>query len=445
MGGRSVEMTAPDTLRDESLSGWYAVLPEPPPPRRLEDHITADWVVIGAGFAGIAAARRLSELRPDDRIVLLESQRLGWGANGRNSGFMIDLPHELNSESYGSGREQDLRQIRHNRAGIAYARSFAEAAGLSDVIRPLGKYHGAADSAGANALNAFCAHLDALEEPYSRLDAAAMKAVTGSEHYVAGIHTPGACLMQPAAYIRGLASRMPSNVTVLEESPVIGLSPGPSPRVRTPQGSVAAGAAIVTVNGAIAQFGLYRRQLLHVFTYASMTRLLSDEEQVALGGQPEWGLIPADPMGTTVRRTADHRLVIRNTFTYNPSMKTSAAQIERIGPVHDRSFRARFPQIKHVEMAYRWGGRLCLSLNSVPVFGEIRPAVYAACCQNGLGTVKGTLLGKLAADLVAGGDDPMTAEFLAMDPPAKLYPEPMMTLGARGKLWWMHKRAGADL
>lgn len=429
---------------DRSVSGWYAVLPEPPPPRRLEADISADWVVVGAGFAGLAAARRLTQLRPEDSIVVLEAQRLGWGANGRNSGFMIDLPHELNSESYGGAREADLQQIRQNRAGIAYARETADALGLDGVIRPLGKYHGATDGNGLKALKAFCGHLEALEEPYSVLDRDGLAAVTGSDYYAGGIHTPGACLVQPAAYIRGVASRLAKTVQVFEESPVTRIGPGPSPTLETPLGSVKAGAVLLTVNGHLESFGLYRRRLMHVFTYASMTRPLTEAERVRLGGQEEWGLIPADPMGTTVRRTADHRIVIRNTFTYNPSMETSARQIARIGRDHDESFAARFPMLPEVTMDYRWGGHLCLSLNSAPVFGEIAPGLHAACCQNGLGTVKGTLSGKLAADLAAGGNDPMVADFQAATPPAKLYPEPLMTLGARAKLWWMQKRAGAD-
>jgi glycine/D-amino acid oxidase-like deaminating enzyme len=85
---------------DLAGSGWYELLPPPAPARELSQSLTADWVVIGAGFAGLAAARRLTQLCPGDKIVLLEAQRVGWGAAGRNSGFMIDLPHDLSTEDY---------------------------------------------------------------------------------------------------------------------------------------------------------------------------------------------------------------------------------------------------------------------------------------------------------------------------------------------------------
>ena len=59
------------------VTGWYVILPEPELPRVLEEDITADWLVIGAGFAGLSAARRLSQLREKESIVLLDSIRIG--------------------------------------------------------------------------------------------------------------------------------------------------------------------------------------------------------------------------------------------------------------------------------------------------------------------------------------------------------------------------------
>jgi len=369
-------------------SGWYRLLPEPPPPRILEEERRADWVILGAGFAGLSAARRLSQLVPGERIVVLDAQRIGWGAAGRNSGFMIDLPHELSSESYAGGLEHDRKQIRMNRVGIAFATEAAEEYGLKTHFAPVGKYHGAATPHGLQALAVFEKHLANLKEPFEHLDAEGMRRLTGE--------------------------------------------------VRTPR-------LILANNGHAENFGYFVRRLMHIFTFATMTRKLTAAEAKALGGEKSWGMIPADPMGTTVRRIADDRIVIRNTFTYNPDMRTSERQIEAIGRDHDRSFAARFPMLKGVTPEYRWGGHLCLSLNAVPAFGEVEKQVYAACCCNGLGTVKGTLYGKLVADLAVGCDEPMVNDALAEPALEQLYPEPLMTWGAKTKLWWVQKRAGREL
>jgi glycine/D-amino acid oxidase-like deaminating enzyme len=445
MSSRLPERRAIRVPSDLPGSGWYELLPPPGPARELEGADTADWVIVGAGFAGLAAARRLSQLRPSDKIVVLEAQRVGFGAAGRNSGFMIDLPHDLSTEAYAGANEHDLRTIRLNRAGIAFAREAVEEFGLHDCFEPCGKYHGAADDHGAGALRAFERHLDGLEEAYTALDAGDMKRLTGTDYYIAGTYTPGASLIQPAAFVRGLARGLASKVDIREHSPVLKIESRGEHVVHTPKGRITTPRLILTVNGQIESLDFFSRRLMHVFTYASMTRPLTDAEIRRLGGENAWGLIPADPMGSTVRRLRSNRIVVRNTFTYNPAMATSADQVARIGRRHDASFRARFPMLSDVTMQYRWGGHLCLSLNAVPAFGEIAERMYAACCCNGLGTVQGTLGGKLIAEVATGGSNPVISEFTAGGEPQKLYPEPFMTAGAKAKLWWMQRRAGRDL
>jgi glycine/D-amino acid oxidase-like deaminating enzyme len=430
---------------DLAGSGWYELLPPPPPARELTQPLTADWVVVGAGFAGLAAARRLTQLRPGHTIVVLEAQRIGWGAAGRNSGFMIDLPHDLNTVDYSGAAADDHKQIRMNRAGIRFAREAAEEYGLLEHFKTCGKYHAATGGHGLAALRQFGRHLDALGESYTSLNAAELKEVTGSSYYAGGTHAPGAAIIQPAAYIRGVGAGLARHVELFENSPVLRIEPGRDHVVWTAKGKVTTPRVILTVNGHVESFGYFPRQLMHVFTFGSMTRQLSAAELKALGGAGEWALIPADPMGSTVRKIRQGRIVVRNTFTYNPGMATSAAQVARMRRRHRRSFDARFPMLADVDFQYSWGGHLCLSLNAVPAFGEVEDGIYAACCCNGLGTVKGTLGGRLIADLATKTPEPMVQDMLAQPAPRKLYPEPLMTIGANARLWWMHHRAGREL
>ena len=64
----------------------------------LDQDIICDWLVIGSGFAGISAAKRLTELRSGDKIILIDAIGIGEGAAGQNSGFMIDVPHNINAK-----------------------------------------------------------------------------------------------------------------------------------------------------------------------------------------------------------------------------------------------------------------------------------------------------------------------------------------------------------
>lgn len=109
----------------DGVAAWNAILPSRAATAPLTATITADFTVIGAGFAGLAAARRLVQLNPTARIVLLDAGHVGEAASGRISGFMIDLPHELTSEDY-AGSGNDAAVISINRSAIAFARDAVE-------------------------------------------------------------------------------------------------------------------------------------------------------------------------------------------------------------------------------------------------------------------------------------------------------------------------------
>lgn len=433
------------TPKDLAGSGWYEILPPAASGRELEGDIAAEWVVVGAGFAGLTAAQRLTQLRPGERVVVIDAQRIAFGSAGRNSGFMIDLPHDLKSESYAGGLEADRKQIALNRSAIAYAKGIVAEYGLEAHFDPCGKYHGAASQRGIKSLETFERHLSHLGESCEKLDAADMKKLTGTDYYLRGTYTPGAPLIQPAGYIRGFAAGLRDKVALFENSPVIRIDSGPLHVLHTPKGRVTAKNVILTVNGHLESFGFFARRLLHIYLYASMTREMTTAEQKAVGGEPDWGMIPADPMGTTVRRLKEGRIVIRNDFTFNPDLTCSERQIAHAGRKHDRSFRARFPMLLDLEMDYRWAGHLCLSWNGAPAFGQIDEGLFVAGCQNGLGVCKGTLHGKMIAELATGQDAPFLDDLLAMETPKRLPPEPFLSAGVNLNLWWLQKRAGIEI
>ncbi len=437
--------------RQPGPAAWNAILPARTPHPRLEGRAGADVAVVGAGFAGLAAARRLAELDPGIRIAVLEAGRIGDGPSGRNTGFMIDLPHDLASEDYGGG-DGDAGQIALNRQAIAFAaEAAAEYVLPREAFDPVGKVNAATGPEGEARNRSYAAHLAKLGEPHEMLDADAMRALTGTRFYTAGLHTPGTVMIQPAGFVRGIADGLAARsnrVAVHEESPVSAIEPdGAGWRLVTPRGRLTAARVVLAVNGHAESFGFFARRLMHVFTYASMTRALTGEEVARLGGRPRWGVTPSDPMGTTVRRisgTGGDRIVVRSRFTYEPSMTVSGGQIARAGRLHDRRFAERFPMLAGVAMEYRWAGHLCLSRNGVAAWGEVAEGVFAACCQNGLGTVRGTLSGMAAAEAALGQETARTRALAAAPAPERLPPEPLANLGANAYLRWKEWQAGRE-
>ncbi|MEZ2127835.1 MULTISPECIES: NAD(P)/FAD-dependent oxidoreductase [unclassified Sinorhizobium] len=446
-----IEKTVKRLPAENGRSGWEAISERRFPVRTLEGNTSADWLIVGAGFAGLSAARRLSQVRPGDKVVVLDAREVAVNTAGRNSGFMIDVPHNLSSGEYASaGADASKIEMAQNRFAIGFAAEIAEEFGMSsETFNRSGKINAAATERGMRLNASFGKSLKANNEPHTFLDAAEMRELAGTSYYIGGLLTPGAVTIQPADYIRGLAGGLSSKVDIFENSPVTSLrrANGNWTAV-TPRGTVTAPKVILGVNGHIEDFGHYKRRLMHIFAYASMTAPFpADDLGRRASGRDRWALLPADSMGATVRKfttEGQSRIVIRTKYTYETTVIASQSRMEKMARAHRRAFDARFPGLREIPFEHTWSGRLCLSRNHVPAFGEIEEGLYSACCENGLGTVKSTLAGIMAVDLATGKTSPELSEFMDNPPPSKLPPEPFAWLGINSVIRYQEFRAGRE-
>ncbi len=442
---------AADTLPNlQGPAAWNTILPRQQPAQVLSEQISADVTIIGAGFAGLSAARRLLQSDRNLKVVVLDACRVAEGSAGRNSGFMIDLPHELTSEDY-AGNGDDKSLIALNREAIGFARGAVEDYGIDrNYFDPAGKINGAASIKADHHNRSYANHLTSLGEKYELLDRQQMADLTGSRHYVGGLYTPGTVMLQPAGYIRGLAAGLRrEGVQVFEQSPVLSFTrEGESWTVETRSGSVSTAKVILTVNGHLESFGFERDRLMQLFLFAVMSPELDSAALKKLGGQSRWGITPSDPMGTTLRRIdagqGGNRIVTRTCAVLKPDMRLTPASVERAARVMQRKFDRRFPQLAGLKMEYKWAGHLCLSLNGVAVMRELEQDVFSGCVQNGLGTARGSLTGMGAADLALGQTSSITRHFGTEARPKKLPPQPFREIGANAVLRWKEWRAAEE-
>jgi glycine/D-amino acid oxidase-like deaminating enzyme len=349
--GRSV--SSPDSTHGDPPSGWLRLLPDQPATDSLRGSHAADAVVVGAGFSGLAAARRLAESQPGKRVVVLEAERVGAGPSGRNSGFVIDQPHNVDSldvEDLAANR----RVKRLAQAGLTDLKSLVERHGISCGWSEAGKLHAAVGPRGEAQLTALSRGLEKLGEPHRWLDGDQLSEIIGTRYYTAGLFTPGCVLVQPAALVRGLGAALPANVELHEGSPVTALERSDSGwRVATPAGSVSSPRVVLATDAFTRRLGLLRDRLVPVFTYASLTRPLDVGE---VGGRPGWGLLPALKAGTTLRRLDDGRLLVRNSFHYGGDFRCTSAHLERARYRHVESLAARYPSLGPQDVQFTWGG-----------------------------------------------------------------------------------------
>ncbi len=173
--------------------------------------------------------------------------------------------------------------------------------------------------------------------------------------------------------------------------------------------------------------------------------MLTRDERSTLGGTLEWGLVPEEPMGTTVRRTRDQRILVRNTVHYARSLRVSARVLGAVRTAHRRAFLERFPMLRGVELEYTWGGVMGITLNGAHWFGRLGPNLYAAAGCNGVGVALGTASGTLLADLAVAADSELLRDILALPGPSWLPPEPFLGVGLRPALAFLRRRARGEL
>jgi len=421
---------------NDSTNGWSRILARRRPHPALSGQVKADWIVLGAGYAGLAAARRLAWLRPNQSIALIDAGEIGENASGRNSGFAVDLPHNVGSslaELNGSRRFMRLA-----RAAIAQMDEAVRIHQIECDWSADGKYHTAVSPRGAGEiLRPFEAELKALGEPYEWVEGEALRRRLGSPHFTAAVYTPGGRLMNPAALTRGLGDSLPENVRVLECSPVTRFDNQGGICLDTPGGQLRAPRMILAANGFSEQFGFYPRRFMHLVALASITRPLNRAERTDFGVERPWGLTPANAfVGITMRYTNDHRIVIRQGLDYCPSQRFGIEAQLAVKARHKSLFDARFPMLTDVGMEHSWAGFVCLSRNSAPGFGRVAQNVWSAVCQNAMGVTKGIFSGMLAADMATGQNNPLIADMESLGTPSLLPPRPFLDIGVRARFQW---------
>lgn len=410
--------------------GWYETSKLTQKMQLGRKHLptTYDVAVVGAGFTGLAAASRLIELDPNLKIAVIDALKVGQGTSGRNAGFIIDLPHNLDSNSIDVARDKYIQAL--NCYSIDRLKRLSEPYSSEVLWHKAGKYLVAHETKHFSNLDTFTATLDAIEAPYEVLEGSALAAKLGTDYYKKGIYTQENILMNPSALTQSVALSMQDNVDWYEDSPVKSISKKETWQLQMPQNTIHAKKVIMAVNSFTEEFKDIKNRLAPVFTYASLTRPLSSTELEQFSGVEPWGLTSAHPAGTTVRLTSDNRIFIRNTFKFRRKLTSGDKDINYAKQKHLSSYNNRFPKLKGIPFEFSWGGMLCMTMNHQPVFVESDNDLYTISGCNGVGVAKGTYLGAYMAENVLGQQSKELDFIKANASPSWVVPEPLRSIGA---------------
>jgi gamma-glutamylputrescine oxidase len=381
----------------EYPSSWYAAtatpLPRLPAP---EGVLECDVCVVGGGFTGLSAALHLAEAGFD--VILLEAQRLGFGASGRNGGQV------------GTGQRQDQDWL-EAKVGRDMARALwdlsLEAVSLT---RHLAHHHAGGAEWGDGIIHAahkpryvplYHAYGERMARDYGYdriqpLSATQLREMVGSPAYHGGDIDMGAGHLHPLKYALGLArAAQAAGVRLFEGARVHAVEPGERAVLRTERAEVRARFVALGCNGYLGKLvPAVAKRVMPINNFIAATRPLSASERAGIIAGNH-AVADSKFVVNYFRFTPDNRLLFGGGESYGYRFP------EDIGAKVRRAMAPIFPQLDGVELTHAWGGTLGITLNRMPHFARLSGNILSAAGYSGHGVAMATMGGKLLAEAIA--------------------------------------------
>lgn len=386
--------------RGEYPPSWYAATATPSDPHpTLKGAHKADVCVIGAGYTGLSAALHLA--KAGRRVILLDAQRVGFGASGRNGGQlgsgqrveqdglekMLGADHAATLWKMGEDAKALVKDLVaehqidcHLKSGVAWtASSDRDVRHLHDYADHLRSRYG----------------YDQIET----LDHAALQDVCPSPDYKGGILDMGAAHLHPLNLALGLArAAKAASVEIYERSAVHHIEEGAQVTVQTDGGHVTADHVVLACNGYLG--GLNRKvaaRVMPINNFIAATEPLGDRINEVL--PRDVAIADSRFVVNYFRLSHDGRLLFGGGESYGYRFPSDIAAKVR-APMS-----VVFPQLKDIRIDYAWGGTLAITLKRLPYLARVSKNILSASGYSGHGVGTATHAGQLMARAIQGDGD----------------------------------------
>ncbi|WP_433995806.1 NAD(P)/FAD-dependent oxidoreductase [Bradyrhizobium diazoefficiens] len=367
----------------------------------LSGESQADVIIIGGGYTGLSAAHHIarSGLAP----VVLEANRPGWGASGRNGGVItakFRLSFREIDAAHGRAMAQRMYEIAHESTDMVeeLVSEFAiSGARLTRTGQVKAAHNHVTLQAAIDEANWMKREMGDAEVRI--LDAREVREETGSEAFVGGVLNPGSGGIHPLNYVRGLADGVARRgVPVYQDTPVLKLRrEGGGIVAETPQGAVRAKQAIIATNSYSDLTDATRHMQRTLVPFRSAI-IATDTLPRNLAGR----LMPTGRTYTETKRMmrwfrmVDNRVIFGGRGAFGRQDSESAFDALRKAMV------GIFPELSDVPLAYKWSGLVGMTLDSVPHIGRLDDRTLFAMGYNGAGVAMSSLMGRYLAAFVRG-------------------------------------------
>ncbi|MGH8197943.1 MAG: NAD(P)/FAD-dependent oxidoreductase [Steroidobacteraceae bacterium] len=385
-------------MNQRPAQSWYeATVFRGPPQPGLVGEVEADVCVVGGGIAGCSTALYLAER--GYRVVLLEAERVGFGASGRSGGQLIP--------GYACGQARLAAQLGKADAqrlwdfsveGVGLTRDLVARHGI-DCDLTWGHMHVGIKPRQRDELKEWQREQ---EDDYGYrslrfLERDEVESWIASKRYIAGLYDSGSGHLHPLRYTIGLGqAAIAAGVSLHEGSRVVAINRGSTVTVRTATGSVRAKHVALCGNIGQATFApALARKTIGIASYIVATRPLGADRAAALL-RDNIAVADINWIIDYYRRSPDHRLLFGGRVSYSgiDPIGTARATRQRMLSV--------FPQLADTEIEYAWGGIIDITMNRAPNFGRLEPNIYYLQGFSGHGMVLTSIGGKIVAETIAG-------------------------------------------
>ena len=433
------------SLINDKSCGWINNLEIRTNIKTLKEDCNCDFLIVGAGFTGLSAARKLGQLHKNKKIIIVDAQLAGEGASSRNSGYLVDTT--LNDGFNSTKKIDEYRvKVKIYETGIKAVKNFVQEYQVNCDWNECGKYFASSKTIDEKKISDFSKILTSINYKHKILYQKDLINKIGTSFYKIALYTYGGILLNPAKLVRAMIYTLPQNVELYENSYLFNWKKlNNIIECKFKNNIIKAQKIIFCTNGFLASQGINKRYSFPLTLTASMTRPLTEKEFNLIGSPKEWGILPVRSMGATIRMTKDRRILIRNTAELNnPNFMKKKQLIKRI-KTHKLGINKRFPNLPDNLIESSWSGVVCRSGNGSQIFQKIDKNIFIAGCYNGSGIGAGTLFGEQIALMSSDQDSEEISLINNKKSPNWLPPQPLLNLGIYARLFYERIKAKSEI
>ena len=430
-------MTAPDP---SSISWWMEtcgddLTPRPP----LDGSTTVDVAILGGGYTGLWTALYLLERDPTLKVAIVEREVVGWGATGRNGGWLSPEISVSHTEMIARHGRDAARAVHHALVDtIGQVEAAVDRHGIDAHVDRHGALLLARGGHQMAALRRVHAEMAELGDPdfFRWMEPGEAAELVRVDNTWAALFAEPFAALHPGRLVRGLGRAVEAlGATIHEQTEVTGYTLGDEPVLHTDRGDIDARVIVLAGEAYLSELPGHRREVLPIYSQIMLTAPLTDAQRDEIGWRRRFVMQSKRLTIDYLQITRDGRIAFGGRgamYRWGSAIRPEWDCAEEVAHNLRTQFEEFFPMLADVPFEACWGGVVGIHRDWMPSFSFDRATGLAkAGGYAGEGVAAANLAGRTLADLITGADSALCELPMVQHEPQRWEPEPLRWLGVR--------------